>query len=295
MKTVKEVSKLTRISVRTLQYYDRIGLLRPTKKNEAGYRFYDEEAIEKLQQILFFKELDFKLKDIKDIINNPSFDKIKAYTQQKELLKTKAKRINQLIKLLEKLEKGEIIMEFKEFDLSDYFEVLEQFKKTNTEEVVKEWGSVEAFDNMVKKMKDKEGEIAKSAIKYYGSVEKYTEEIKENLSHFKEKMEKINILRQTDFLEKNKALNDQLLADITKDPESKEIQDIIEKAVAMTDEFNKLMDMNLPENYWEAMIEKYLNEKKLIQSIDKMYGTGASEFIGKAYQYYFLNKDKIDS
>lgn len=290
MKTVKEVSKLTGISVRTLQYYDRIGLLKPTEKNAVGYRFYDEEAIAKLQQILFFKELDFKLKDIKDIMNNPKFDKIKAYTQQKDLLKSKIERMNRLIKLLERLEKGESYMEFKEFDLSEYFEVLEKFKRSNAEEVVEEWGSLEAFDNVVKQMKENENRIAKNAIKYYGSVERYTEQIKENLSHFKEKMGKIKALKEKDYLEKTKELNNQLLADITKDPKSEEVQAIIQKVIILTNEVNKLMDMTLPEKYWELLIEKYLYDKSLIQEIDKRYGNGASVFIGKAYQYYFSDK-----
>lgn len=181
-------------------------------------------------------------------------------------------------------------MEFKEFDLSGYFEVLEEFKRSNTEEVVKEWGSLEAFDNVVKQMKENEDRIAKSAIQYYGSVEKYTEEIKENLSHFKEKMEQVKALKETDCLEKTKKLNNQLLEDITKDPKSEEVQTIIKEMVILTNEVNTLIDMKLPEKYWELLIEKYLHDESLIQEIDKRYGNGTSVFIGKAYQYYFSDK-----
>lgn len=73
MRTVNEVSKLTGVSIRTLQYYDSIGLLKPTEYTEAGYRLYDEEALERLQQILLFRELEFPLKEIKDIIYNSNF------------------------------------------------------------------------------------------------------------------------------------------------------------------------------------------------------------------------------
>ncbi len=76
MRTVNEVSKLTGVSIRTLQYYDKIGLLHPTKYTESGYRLYDDTALEKLQQILLFRELEFPLKEINKIIESPGFDSI---------------------------------------------------------------------------------------------------------------------------------------------------------------------------------------------------------------------------
>jgi DNA-binding transcriptional MerR regulator len=79
MKTVNEVSKLTGISVRTLHHYDEIGLLTPTAVTEAGYRLYDDTALERLQHILLFRELEFPLKDIKDILDSPDFERNKAY------------------------------------------------------------------------------------------------------------------------------------------------------------------------------------------------------------------------
>lgn len=87
MMTVKQVSVLTGVSVRTLQFYDEIGLLKPTQMTESGYRLYDESALEVLQQILFFKELDFTLKEIKVIMENPQFDKKAAFEKQKELIR----------------------------------------------------------------------------------------------------------------------------------------------------------------------------------------------------------------
>ena len=86
MMTVNEVSKLAGVSIRTLQYYDKIGLLHPTGYTDAGYRLYDDADLERLQHILLFRELEFPLKDIKAIINSPDFDRSKALEQQIELL-----------------------------------------------------------------------------------------------------------------------------------------------------------------------------------------------------------------
>jgi len=96
---VNEVSRLTGVSIRTLQYYDKIGLLRPAKYTEAGYRLYDDAALETLQQILLFRELEFPLKDIRKIISSPGFDRNKALDQQIELLKLKKEHIENLISL----------------------------------------------------------------------------------------------------------------------------------------------------------------------------------------------------
>ena len=112
IKTVKQVSELTGISVRTLQYYDEIGLLAPTKLTDSGYRLYDDAALGTLQQILFFKELDFSLKEIKAIIENPAFDKTEAYKQQKQLLETKRKRLGQNDSSVGKIRKGGNVYEF---------------------------------------------------------------------------------------------------------------------------------------------------------------------------------------
>ena len=95
--TVHEVSKLAGVSIRTLQYYDKIGLLHPTGYTDAGYRLYDEEDLERLQHILLFRELEFPLKDIKAIINSPDFDRNQALEQQIELLRLKKEHIENLM------------------------------------------------------------------------------------------------------------------------------------------------------------------------------------------------------
>ena len=83
---VKQVADLVGISVRTLHHYDEIGLLTPEEITDAGYRYYSEQNLETLQQILFFRELDFPLKEIKRILNDPSFDRQQALQLHRKLL-----------------------------------------------------------------------------------------------------------------------------------------------------------------------------------------------------------------
>ena len=97
MRTVKEVSKLTGVSVRTLHYYDAIGLLEPTKVTDAGYRMYDDTSLSRLQNILLFRELQFPLKEIKEILDSPNFNQEEAIAQQIKLLELQYKHIGELI------------------------------------------------------------------------------------------------------------------------------------------------------------------------------------------------------
>lgn len=130
MMTVHEVGKLAGVSIRTLQYYDKIGLLHPAGYTDAGYRLYDDADLERLQHILLFRELEFSLKDIKAIINSPNFDRGKALEQQIELLRLKKEHIENLmnfalgIKLL-----GVKHMDFKAFDRSKLDEYSRQAKE----------------------------------------------------------------------------------------------------------------------------------------------------------------------
>ena len=94
MKTVKEVSRLTGVSVRALHHYDAIGLLKPTRVTEAGYRLYDEESLQRLQTILLFRELQFPLKEIKEILDSPGFDPIPALEQQIKMLELQRRHLD---------------------------------------------------------------------------------------------------------------------------------------------------------------------------------------------------------
>jgi DNA-binding transcriptional MerR regulator len=286
MKTISQVAELTGISTRTLQYYDEIGLLKPSELTSSGYRMYSDEVLQKLQQILFFKELDFKLKEINEILQKPDFDKVEAFKKQKKLLCLKRDRIDNLIKLLDRLEKGEQCMSFKEFDLSDYIEALEQFKNQKEDDVIKHWGSIENFNQLIQKIKDDESNVAKLAIKQFGSIEKYTEAMKYNLEHFSDLMEQSKELAKNkdEILQKSNDLYMKLTSDLTKDTASKEIQDTVSEIVELSSENNLGIDMG--DGFWDMVIESYSHDT-IREITDKKYGADASDYIAKALQYYF--------
>ena len=146
--TVREVSRLARVSVRTLQYYDRIGLLHPSGRTEAGYRLYAKEDLARLQRILIYRSLDFPLKDIRRIVESADYDRDKALEQQIELLKLKKEHLEKLIALAsEMLENGEDRevneMSFEAFDTSRLEEYAAQAKAS--------WGKTEAWQEYEKK------------------------------------------------------------------------------------------------------------------------------------------------
>ena len=146
MMTVNEVSKLTGVSIRTLQYYDKIGLLHPANYTEAGYRLYDNTALETLQQILLFRELEFSLKDIKEIIGSPDFDRSKALEQQIELLKLKKEHIENLIDLALGIKAiGVKPLKFDAFDTRKIDEYAAQAKAA--------WGTTPAYKEYEEKSK----------------------------------------------------------------------------------------------------------------------------------------------
>ncbi len=143
--TVHEVSCLANISVRTLHYYDSIGLLSPTEVTESGYRLYDEEALGRLQCILLFKEMQFPLKDIKGILDSPTFERNKALDQQIELLKLKREHLDNLIELATGIKMLGVkkLMSFEAFDTKKIDEYARQAKES--------YGTTEAYKEFQKK------------------------------------------------------------------------------------------------------------------------------------------------
>ena len=148
MMTVNEVSKLTGVSIRTLQYYDKIGLLHPTSYTESGYRLYDNEALEILQQILLFRELEFPLKEIKNIIGGPDFDRNKAVKQQVELLTLKKEHLENLICLARGIQlMGVKSMDFTAFDTSK----IDEYSKRAKEQ----WGHTKEYHEFEEKAENR--------------------------------------------------------------------------------------------------------------------------------------------
>lgn len=282
MKSISQVAKLTGVSIRTLQYYDEIGLLKPSELTSSGYRMYDD-ALQTLQQILFFKELGFPLKVIKEILAKPDFDRIAAFKKQKELFLLKRNRLDRLIQLLERLEKGESCMSFKEFDLSDYINALEDFKSNQAETVIQYWGSIENFDLFIQKIKDDEENVAKLAIQHFGSVEKYTEEMKYNLDHFSELINKNQEEETEKIAAQSDVLYGRLTADLTCDVSSPQIQEIIYEILQFIKKYGSSVTLDKP--VINVLIDTYSND--YVKAItDTKYGNGASDYIAKAFRYY---------
>ena len=135
---IKEFAEQIGVSVRTLHYYDEIGLLKPSEVDaQNGYRFYDEKALECMQEILFYRELDFSLKTIAQILSSPDYDKQQALTRQRKLLLAKKERLERLIDALDSMEKGEGFMKTN----NDY----EAMKNQYAEEVKQRWGNTAAY------------------------------------------------------------------------------------------------------------------------------------------------------
>ncbi len=146
---IKEFAKLSGVSVRTLHYYDEIGLLKPAFCSEQnGYRFYDESSLERMQEIMFYRELDFELKSISKILSSPDYDKQKALREQRKLLILKKERLERIIDALKDAEKGKITMTA--FDKSDYETVRKQYET----EAKERWGKTEAYCEHTEKTKD---------------------------------------------------------------------------------------------------------------------------------------------
>ena len=144
MKTVKEVSRITGVRVRTLHHYDAIGLLRPTKITDAGYRLYDDTALQRLQAILLFRELEFPLKEIKEILDRPNFNPTDALADQIRLLELRKQHLDDLISHAREIQHtGVISMNFKPFDTAK----IDQYAA----EAKEKWGKTEAYQEYEQK------------------------------------------------------------------------------------------------------------------------------------------------
>lgn len=158
MKTVKEVSQLTGVSVRTLHHYDAIGLLHPTRVTDSGYRLYDDTALRRLNAILLLRELEFPLKEIGQILDSPGFDPIAALEDQIRLLELKREHLDQVIAHARKIQKtGVIDLNFKPYDNSA--------QERYTAEAKERWGKTDAYREYEAKGKSqKENQFAGEAM-----------------------------------------------------------------------------------------------------------------------------------
>ena len=177
-------------------------------------------------------------------------------------------------------------MSFKEFDLSDYINALEDFKSNQTETVIQHWGSIENFDMFIQKIRDDEEHVAKLAIQQFGSIEKYTEEMKHNLEHFSEIMDEWYSQVPEEMLKEDKFLK--LASHKGEDVASESVQSIVDEIVAVAQLGSPKLLLGNVENHCRIIINTYSNDY-LSKVFDTKYGKGSSEYIIKAFRYYSEN------
>lgn len=157
---IREFANLCSVSVRTLHYYDEVGLLKPAfvdKQN--GYRYYDETSLERMQEILFYRELDFSLHKISEILSSENYDKSKALSAQKKLLTIKKERLERLINAIDLAEKGETIMTA--FDNTEF----ENLRANYESEAKEKWGNTEAYKEYQQKAENTDFNNAEEGLK----------------------------------------------------------------------------------------------------------------------------------
>lgn len=279
MKTVKEISQLTGISARTLHYYDEIGLFSPTEKSEAGYRLYDEKALETLQQILFFREFDIPLRDIKSIMKNPSFDRNRILQTQRKMLAAKKERIDRLIASIDCILKGDNRMDFEVFDKTEIEEMFQLMIDSMPEEMrqtaIKEFGTVEEWKKHyieVVSSEDMQKQYAK-VMEWYGGKEAY----RNTLTH------PISKEAAKSYSERENAIRQKLIRKRGCDLHSFEVKEIIGeygffmKQLCQLQEEEGMM-LSLARSYREDLVRP---------AIDEVYGDGAAEFFAQAIEAFY--------
>lgn len=276
MKTVKEVSEIAGISIRTLRYYDEIGLLKPTEISDAGYRLYDSKALEKLQEIMFFRELEIPLTLIKELTENPSYDREQTLLTQKKLLERKRNRLNGIIELISDVMKGFNTMSFKAFNNEDISKIWNHFIELQNEGSIQlmteKYGSVEAFRSSFEE--NIKGQSAR-LIKIYGSKEKAVQaSLSTTTLAEKEKLQEENnkIFRQ---FAKAKETDDEALA-----------MDAVKKYADTT---KRMFGLDNARTLLLEIADGYLQcrHPEINEHTDKIYGNGVTEYIGHAIKRYY--------
>lgn len=277
MKTVKDMSEITGVSIRTLRYYDEIGLLEPTEVTEAGYRRYDNKALEKLQEIMFFRELQIPLADIKKIMDNPNYDKEQALLTQKSLLEQKRNRLNGIIELITDVMKGVNTMSFGAFSNEEVQKIvshtLECMSKESLDEQAQKYGSMEKYkEHLVSGFANEQATA--DLLKWYGSKEKAMEAVMQSTGSAEEiKLEQ----------DENARIYKQFMT-------AKETgnMDMAHSAVEMLAENYKTMFvLDNARNILLDLAKEYLQGEKLAEATDNQFGKGCSEYVAHAIQHYY--------
>ena len=282
MRTVKEISDLTGISVRTLHYYDEIGLLKPTEKSDAGYRLYDDKALETLQQILFFREFDISLKEIKAVLDNPALERNQILQVQRKMLVTKKERMERLIASIDDILKGENKMDFTIFtktEVEEMFQTMLEHVPENMRNIaIKEFGSIEQWKKHYMEVVSSE-EMQKGyakVVEWYGGKDKFLSVARTPVS--KEVAESYN--------KRIEAILQKLIAKQNCDIDSFEVKELVgEYGFVM----KQLAQIKEEKGFMMAQTQYYRNEQ-IKPMIDEKYGEGASDFFAQAIENYYKVK-----
>lgn len=282
MRTVKEISDLTGISVRTLHYYDEIGLLKPTEKSDAGYRLYDDKALETLQQILFFREFDISLKEIKAVLDNPALERNQILQVQRKMLVTKKERMERLIASIDDILKGENKMDFTIFtktEVEEMFQTMLEHMPENMRNIaIKEFGSIEQWKKHYMEVVSSE-EMQKGyakVVEWYGGKDKFLSVARTPVS--KEVAESYN--------KRIEAILQKLIAKQNCDIDSFEVKELVgEYGFVM----KLLAQIKEEKGFMMAQAQYYRNEQ-IKPMIDEKYGEGASDFFAQAIENYYKVK-----
>ena len=282
MRTVKEISDLTGISVRTLHYYDEIGLLKPTEKSDAGYRLYDDKALETLQQILFFREFDISLKEIKAVLDNPALDRNQILQVQRKMLVTKKERMERLIASIDDILKGENKMDFTIFtktEVEEMFQTMLEHMPENMRNIaIKEFGSIEQWKKHYMEVVSSE-EMQKGyakVVEWYGGKDKFLSVARTPVS--KEVAESYN--------KRIEAILQKLIAKQNCDIDSFEVKELVgEYGFVM----KQLAQIKEEKGFMMAQAQYYRNAQ-IRPMIDEKYGEGASDFFAQAIENYYKVK-----
>ncbi|WP_347027645.1 MerR family transcriptional regulator [Blautia wexlerae] len=282
MRTVKEISDLTGISVRTLHYYDEIGLLKPTEKSDAGYRLYDDKALETLQQILFFREFDISMKEIKAVLDNPALERNQILQVQRKMLVTKKERMERLIASIDDILKGENKMDFTIFtktEVEEMFQTMLEHMPENMRNIaIKEFGSIEQWKKHYMEVVSSE-EMQKGyakVVEWYGGKDKFLSVARTPVS--KEVAESYN--------KRIEAILQKLIAKQNCDIDSFEVKELVgEYGFVM----KQLAQIKEEKGFMMAQAQYYRNEQ-IKPMIDEKYGEGASDFFAQAIENYYKVK-----
>ena len=282
MRTVKEISDLTGISVRTLHYYDEIGLLKPTEKSDAGYRLYDDKPLETLQQILFFREFDISLKEIKAVLDNPALERNQILQVQRKMLVTKKERMERLIASIDDILKGENKMDFTIFtktEVEEMFQTMLEHMPENMRNIaIKEFGSIEQWKKHYMEVVSSE-EMQKGyakVVEWYGGKDKFLSVARTPVS--KEVAESYN--------KRIEAILQKLIAKQNCDIDSFEVKELVgEYGFVM----KQLAQIKEEKGFMMAQAQYYRNEQ-IKPMIDEKYGEGASDFFAQAIENYYKVK-----